>query len=139
MPQVVIQAPPDKVFEAMCDLTRHAKWAPHDLEIVAGQEGTPAVGHTFTSSHKGKAPDQLAITEMVPNQRVAFHSVMANKWELDFKMTAAPQGEGTLVTRSGKLTKVPLLLTPMKLLIALAGPMGDKKLLNGMKADLEGG
>ncbi len=63
---------------------------------------------------------------------------MANKWELAFEMTVAPQGEGTLVTRSGRLTKVPLLLTPMKLLIAMAGPMGDKKLLNNMKADLEG-
>ena len=137
MPRIVIQAPPDKVFEAMCDLTRHAKWAPHDLEIVAGQEGTPAVGHTYTSSHKGSAADELTITEMVPNQRVAFHSNMPNHWEFDFEMTAAPQGEGTVVTRSGRLTKTPLLLTPMKLLVAMVGPMGDKKLLNGMKADLE--
>jgi uncharacterized protein YndB with AHSA1/START domain len=135
----MIQAPPDKVFEAMCDLTRHAKWASHDIEIVAGQEGVPAVGHTYTSSHKGKAPDQLSITEMVPNQIVGFHSVMANHWELDFEMTTAPQGDGTVVTCSGKLTKVPLILTPMKLLVAMVGPMGDKKLLNGMKADLEGG
>ncbi len=59
MPQVVIQASPDSVFEAMCDLTRHAKWASHDIEIAAKQEGAAAVGHTYTSSHKGKAPDQL--------------------------------------------------------------------------------
>lgn len=138
MPSIHIAAPTDQVFEAMCDLTRHAKWASHEIEIAAGQEGAPAVGSTYTSSHKGKAPDRLTITDMTPGQRLGFHSVMANNWELDFEMTVSPDGEGTLVSRSGKLTKVPIFLAPMKLLIAMAGPMGDKKLLNGMKSDLEG-
>ena len=66
MPNVYIQAPIDQVFEAMCDLTRHAKWATHDIAIQAWQDGLPAVGNTYTSSHKGGAPDQLTITEMSP-------------------------------------------------------------------------
>ena len=45
MAKVFIQAPPSRVFEAMCDLTRHAKWAVHE---EAGQRGRPAVGNTYT-------------------------------------------------------------------------------------------
>ena len=138
MPSVFIQAPTDKVFEAMCDLTRHAKWAKHDIVIEAGQEGPPAVGNTYTSSLKGKPPDQLTVTDMTPNERFVFHSVMPNKWELDHLMTASPQGDGTLVTRTGKITKIPALMAPLKLLVAIVGPMDDKKLLNNMKTDLEG-
>ena len=84
MPSVFIQAPTDKVFEAMSDLTRHVKWAQHDIAIQAGQEGTPAVGNTYTSSHKGGSPDRLTVTEMASNERFGFHSVMPNNWELDF-------------------------------------------------------
>jgi len=137
MPSINIQAPVDEVFKAMCDLTRHAKWAAHDISVEAGQEGPPAVGNTYTSSHQGKAPDQLTVTEMRPNERFAFHSVMPNNWELDFTMSIGQQVEGTRVTRTGRITKMPLLMTPMKLLIALVSPVFDKKFLNNMKADLE--
>ena len=138
MPSIFIQAPTEKVFEAMCDLTRHATRAHHNIAIEAGQEGPPAVGNTYTSSHKGGQPDRLTVTEMTPNERFVFRAVMPNKWELDHSMTTSAQGEGTLVTRDCKITKIPILMSPMKLLIAMVGPMGDKKLLNNMKSDLEG-
>ena len=51
MPSINIQAPVDEVFKAMCDLTHHTQWATHELSIEAGQEGPPAVGNTYTSSH----------------------------------------------------------------------------------------
>ncbi len=137
MPSIHIQAPVDQVFEAMCNLTSHAKWAAHDISIEAGQEGPPAVGNTYTSSQQGKTPDQLTVTEMRPNERFTFHSVMPNNWELDFTMTVGQQVEGTRVTRGGKVTKIPLLMTPMKLLVALASSGPEKKFLNNMKADLE--
>ena len=137
MPSVFIQAPTDKVFEAMCDLTRHVKWANHNIAIQAGQEGPPAVGNTYTSSHKGGSPDRLTVTEMAPNERFGFHSIMPNNWELDFSMTTSPQGEGTVVTRECKITKIPILMPPMKLLFGLVGPRFDKKSLDNMKADLE--
>ena len=140
MPSVFIQAPTDKVFEAMCDLTRHAKWASHSITIEAGQEGPPAVGNTYTSSHaKAKAPDRLSVTEMTPSQRFVFHSVMPNNWELDFTMTSSAQGDGTLVSREGKIAKMPAYMLPMKLLFPVIAGMADKKMLNNMKADLEGG
>lgn len=139
MPSIHINAPVDQVFEAMCDLTRHAKWATHDITIEAGQEGPPAVGNTYTSSHQGKTPDQLTVTEMRPNERFAFHSVMKpNKFELDFAMTVSEQVEGTMVTRQGKITKIPAMMLPMKLIFGMVTSGPEKKFLNNMKADLEG-
>ena len=126
MSSINIQAPVDQVFEAICDLSRHAKWAAHDITIEAGQEGPPAVGNTYTSAHQGKTPDQLIITELRPNERFAFHSVMPNKFELDFTMTVSQQVEGSRVTRQGKVTKIPLLMTPLKLLVAMASAGPEK-------------
>ena len=139
MPSVFIQAPTERVFEAMCDLKRHAKWAHHNISIEAGQEGAPAVGHTYNSSEKGATPDQLTVTDIVPNQLFKFHSVMSRGmgWEFDHTMTATPDGEGTVVTRGAKVTKFPILMLPMRLIIPLVGPSFHKKLLNNMKADLE--
>ena len=122
MPSVFIQAPSDKVFGAMSDLTHHTKWAQHNIAIEAGQDGPPAVGNTYTSSHKGGSPDRLTVTEVAGNERFGFHSMMPNNWELDFSMTASPQGEGTLVTRDCKVTKIPILLSPMKLIFGLVAP-----------------
>ena len=108
MPSVIIQAPPDVVFEAMCDLTRHPKWAKHDIVIEAGQEGLPAVGNAYSSSEKGATPDQLTVTELVPNELLKFHSHMSRGmgWDFDFTMTARPEGDGTMVTRDAKITKL---------------------------------
>ncbi len=137
MASIFVQAPTDQVFDAMCDLTQHAKWAAHDIAIQAGQEGPPAVGNSYTCSHKGKAGDQVTITEIAENQQLGFHVVMPNKWELDWSMAVTPQGEGTLVTRDGKITKMPALMAPMKLVVALVAPRFEKKFLNNMKEDLE--
>ena len=110
MPSIVINAPPGKVFEAMSDLTRHAKWAKHQIVIEAQQEGPPAVGNTYTSQEKSATPDRLTITEIVPNELFRFHSRMDRGmgWEFDFTMTAKPDGEGTLVTREGVMIETTL-------------------------------
>ena len=76
MPSIVIKAPPDKVFEAMSDLTRHASWAKHDIVITGDQEGSPAVGNTYSSSKAGGKPYRLTITSLTPNKSIDFHVVM---------------------------------------------------------------
>ena len=42
MSSIVINAPPDKVLEAISDLTRHANWAVANISIIAEQESPPA-------------------------------------------------------------------------------------------------
>ena len=138
MTSIVINAPPDKVFEAISDLTRHAKWAKHQIQIEAQQEGPPAVGNTYTSQEKNNTPDRLTVTELVPKHLFRFHSRMDRGmgWEFDHTMTAKPDGEGTTVTRKSEVTKFPIFMLPMRLMIPLM-PSGDKQLLSNMKADLE--
>ena len=138
MPSIIIKAPPDKVFEAMSDLTRHASWAKHDIVITGDEEGSPAVGNTYSSSKAGGKPDRLTITSLTPNESINFHVVMPNKWELDWQMSVAPDGDGTKVERTGRITTIPWYMAPMKLLYSMAAPMDDKKSTQNMKADLEG-
>jgi uncharacterized protein YndB with AHSA1/START domain len=138
MPQILIKAPADRVFKAMCDLPSHAKWAAHDIEIKPVKQGPAKVGSEYTSQHKkAKRPDRVTVTEMVADKRFGFHVIMPNKWEMDYAMTTSPQGGGTLVTRQGKMTKLPLMMAPMKLLVPILAGGGDKKFLSKMKADLE--
>ena len=137
MGTVTVNAPVEKVFEAICDLTRHANWAAADIAITADQEGPPAVGHTYSSGKVGGKPDRVTITSMTPNESLGFHVVMPNKWELDWQMSVTADGEGSKVDRKGRITKIPWFLTPMKLLVAVATPGPEGKMAKKMKADLE--
>ncbi len=137
MGKITVNAPVDKVFEAVSDLTRHAGWAAHSIDITSETEGPVAVGHMYSSGKSGGKRDQITITDLVPNERLGFHVVMPNKWELDWEISVSPDGDGTSVERKGRITSIPTLMTPMKLLYALAAPMDEKKLAKKMKADLE--
>lgn len=137
MGTIIVNAPVEKVFEAICDLTRHANWAAHDIAITADQEGPSAVGHTYSSSKKGGTPDRVTITSMTPNKDLGFHVVMPNNWELDWQMTVTPDGDGTRVERQGRITKIPWYVSPLKLVFAMVAPMDENKMAKKMKADLE--
>ena len=137
MGKITVNAPVDKVFEAVSDLTRHAGWAAHSIDIASETEGPVAVGHKYSSGKSGGKRDQITITDFVPNERLGFHVVMPNKWELDWQISVSPAGDGTSVERKGRITSIPALMTPMKYLYALAAPMDEKKLAKKMKADLE--
>ena len=137
MGTVMVNAPVEKVFEAISDLTRHANWAAADIMITADQEGPPAVGHTYSSGKEGGKPDRVTITSMTPNESLGFRVVMPNKWELDWMMSVKADGEGTRVERSGRITKIPWYMAPMKLLVAIATPGPEGKMAKSMKADLE--
>ena len=138
MGTVTVNAPVDKVFEAICDLTRHADWAAADIVITADQEGPPAVGHTYSSGKDGGKPDRVTITSITPNKSLGFHVVMPNNWELDWQISVTPDGDGTRVERSGRITKIPWFMAPMKLLVAVATPGPEGKMAKKMKEDLEG-
>lgn len=139
--QVFINAPPDEVFPAISDLTRHAPWATHALEIEAMSDGKPAVGSEYKCSHKNKEGDRVTITGISPNERFSFHAVMPNRMEVAHIMTLTPQNEGTVVAHEISLAKVPGLMALFKplmvLLVNLAAKGPDGKFLNNMKAELE--
>ena len=139
MGSVTVNAPVDKVFEAVSDISRHAQWAVHDIVITGDQEGPAAVGNTYSSTKAGGKPDRVTITSVTPNESIGFHVVMPNKWELDWQVSVSPDGDGTRVERKGKITSIPWFMSPMKLLYGMVAPMDEKKLAKKMKADLENG
>jgi hypothetical protein len=63
---------------------------------------------------------------------------MPNGWELDWTITLTAQGEATEVERTVKVTKIPTSMKPMLLVIAMVGPIFERKLARKMKAELEG-
>lgn len=77
------------------------------------------------------------MTELVPNERIGFHSVMPNGWEFQHTLSCASQAGGTLVTRDGKLTKLPAAMFLMRLLVPIVGGRINNKFLKNMKSDLE--
>ena len=127
----------DAVYGAIMNLPRHADWATHDLEIEAVDNSPLAVGKTFTSSHRGNAPDQVTITELVPGERFGFDVVIANGLKVSHTITVSEESGGALVTRESRCTEAPGLKVLLRPLLALVLPMGAKKNLKSMKSQLE--
>ena len=95
MGKITVNAPVDKVFEAVNDLARHAGWAAHSIDISSEMDGPVAIGHKYSSNKSGGKRDRITITDFVPDERVGFHVVMPNKWVLDWQISDSPAGDGT--------------------------------------------
>ena len=78
--------------------------------------------NTYSSSKAGGKPDRLTITSLTPNESIDFHVVMPNKWELDWQMSISPNGDGTKVKRTGRITTIPWYMASM------AATMDGKKI-----------
>ena len=139
--QVFVNAPPEQVFPAVSDLTRHAKWSSHGIEIEPVGSEAGQVGSEYRCIHKSKDGDRVTVTEISPDERFAFHVVMPNKFELDHTMTLTPQDGGTLLVHNANLSKLPgpmALFKPMLLaMIALTAGGPEGKFLKNLKAELE--
>ena len=76
--QVVIDAPPDKVFSYLTDFDRHHEWLGIGVppEIEKTSEGPVGVGTTFKSMEVAVWPwrykADIVVTEYAPNERLAF-------------------------------------------------------------------
>jgi uncharacterized protein YndB with AHSA1/START domain len=139
MGKTTVNAPIDKVFEAVSDLTRHADWAAHAISITAETEGPVMIGHTYSSGKSGNKLGRLQVTELEPNDHFRFQVVMPNGWELDWAITPMANGEGAEVDRKVKVTKMPTYMKPALLAIAMVGSIFVRKMAKKMKADIEGG
>src|SRR3972149_3930304 len=99
--QIVINAPAEKVFSYLADLTRHSEWAQpgHRLEIEKTSGGPIGQGTVFRSvGHQfGRNEDTVTITEYVPNQRIVYESAgNAGLMRHTFELTPAEGGgQGT--------------------------------------------
>ena len=97
MGKITVNAPVDKVSEAVSDLAWHAGWATHSIDISSEMDGPVAVGHKYSSNKSGGKRGRITITDFVTDERVGFHVVMPNKWVLDWQISVSPAGDGTSV------------------------------------------
>ena len=139
--QVTINAPAEKVFNYVADISKHGEWGNpgQKLQVEKTSAGPIGQGSTFKSTGQqfGTQNDTITITEYVPNQRVAFESQgKAGLFRHAFEI--APAGSGVQLTKSADVLKAGfpfVLFQPMVQMFVLPGAL--KSDLGRIKAKLE--
>jgi uncharacterized protein YndB with AHSA1/START domain len=137
---VHIQAPPERVWALVSDITNTGKFSPETFEAewLDGATG-PAVGTRFRGHvrRNGRGPvywTQCKITVCEPGREFVFAvggpgGKPVNTWGYRFE----PSGDGTDVTESFELTDTPVL----RLYWKLAGKARGRTNAKGMRTTLE--
>jgi uncharacterized protein YndB with AHSA1/START domain len=135
-----IQAPPSQVFAYVSDLTKHAEWAQHGLQVRQTSAGRPGMGATFESTAKqfGTQRETQTVTEYSPPSRFAFEA----KGKLGLARHAfdlSPSDGGTRVSKTMEITQPSLMAKITAPMIASQTKKGLGVDLERIKARLEGG
>lgn len=111
--KIQVNAPPEKVYDYVADVSRHAEWASQadEMNIKADSPGAPAVGKTYTAEGTllGKRnPSKVTITALDRPRTVEIEAEDGTSISGHvFKFM--PQDGGTLVTRQIYGVKQPFL------------------------------
>lgn len=135
-----IDAPIDRVFRTVADVTQLSKALPHIVNIEFLTETTAGVGTRFRETrlmNGRKAATVLEVAELVENDRVRF--VADNYGSIwDSLFTVCPEGNGTLLTMTMEAKSYKLL---SRIMNALTKGMITKAVgrdLDAVKAYCEG-
>lgn len=137
---LTVNAPPEKVWALITDVTRIGEFSPETLEgrWIGGATG-PAIDAKFQGHVKrnGRGPMYWTTCRIVacePNREFAFAvEVRGVKSVNTWRYRLEPGDDGTSVTESYALT----LALPLQIYWTLFGPMRAKTNRNGMRATLE--
>ena len=130
--QITINAPAEKVFSYLADISRHSEWTrpAHKVEIQKTSDGPVGKGATFKSvGHQfGKNEDVLTITEYTPNTRLVVEA-NGNAGLIRHSFDLTPSDGGVQVTKGFDIVqpKFPLsVLQPVLRAFVLPGALsGD--------------
>ena len=138
---VTIDAPPDKVWPWVADLTKHPEYSPkpYEVELVSGEPGKVgtryrSVGAIPNDKHHG---NEVEVVESVPNERFVLRAdddlgAFMNTYVL------RPAGSGTKVSHTlvfPPLKGAPAMAVPI--LFPLVGKRDMRKRLQLLKAKVE--
>ncbi|MEA2646957.1 MAG: Polyketide cyclase / dehydrase and lipid transport [Chloroflexota bacterium] len=91
----ILPAPPEEVYAAISDLTRHPEWAadPVEIQLVEG-DGGPGSRYSSTATSKGKRiTADITVTDATPPGRFAFDvSDLTGQYRHVFTVTAVDGG-----------------------------------------------
>jgi uncharacterized protein YndB with AHSA1/START domain len=138
---VTIDAPPEKVWPFIADVSRHSEWSPKPFsaELVSGETGK--VGSRYRS--KGWVPgekehaNEVEIVESVPFERLALRSE-DGLGEFSNSYTLRASGAGTEVSHTlvfPPLKGVTALMVPLA--FPLVGKPDGRKRMKLLKAKVE--
>ena len=100
--QIVIDAPMEKLFPYLADITRHAEWgqAGHKLEIEMTSERPIREGSTFRSIGQqfGRNEDTVTITEYISDRHIVYEAE-GNAGTIRHSFDLAPADGGVQVTK----------------------------------------
>ena len=126
------------MYAALSDLPRHAEWAVHSIAIEPVEPGPARVGGQYTSTHAyASGSDRLTITQLVPNESIAFEVLMPNGFEFLHRLTLAPDGQGTRVERDVRVLRLPGLMALMRPLIPFIAREHEAGFMDNLKAALD--
>jgi uncharacterized protein YndB with AHSA1/START domain len=138
----MINAPVEKVWPLVSDLSKHPLWSPkpHSIELISGTEG--AVGSRYKSV--GEVPpadkhhkNEVAITEVIPNSKFVFEAYDENGTFIN-TFTLEAVGSGTKVTFQHDFPKmVGMGRVLLPLLLPIVGKRDGMVRLGQLKAKAE--
>ena len=140
--QITINAPQEKVFNYLADISKHGEWGnpSQKLQVEKTSEGPIGQGSTFRSTGQqfGRQEDTVTITEYVPNQRIVFES-QGKAGVLRHTIEIAPSGDGVAVTKGYEIVKAafPFMLF-VPIVTTFVAPGAIKSDLERIKAKMEG-
>ncbi len=106
--KITINAPQEKVFNYVADISKHGEWgAPSQkLQVEKTSAGPIGQGSTFKSVGQqfGRQDDAVTITEYVPNRRVVYES-QGKAGQLRHWIEISPSGSGVEVEKGFDVVK----------------------------------
>ena len=142
--KIQVDAPPERVFDTVADVSRHGEWAnpKAGLQVEQVSGGATAEGSKFRSTQKFLGKDtgaDITVTRFQPSSVLAFEAVHPGKKgpeRYTSTFTFTPAGGGTLVER--EIDRDP----PMGVMGVIAKPAikaDAMKSLKRLKSTVEGG
>ena len=139
--KILINAPQEKVFNYLADVTKHGEWGnpSQKLEVKKTSDGPIGQGSTFQSTGQqfGQQNDTVTIKEYAPNRRVVYESqgkagLMRHSFDLE------PSGGGVEVTKTFEALKAgfPFVIF-QPIVMAFVAPGALKSDLGRIKAKME--
>jgi uncharacterized protein YndB with AHSA1/START domain len=132
--RILVQAPLQRAFEYVSDLTRHPEWSEGDLKIEEISPGPIATGKEYASRGEfgiqKERRNTVRITLYEPPHRFGFAANDPNAGEVIHVFTFKKQEQGVLIEREMTLALNPLVALVFRFLIYpfVGRPAMDKSL-----------
>jgi uncharacterized protein YndB with AHSA1/START domain len=137
---VHIDAPPERVYDLVADVTRMGEWSPETYRCKWVGAAEPAVGARFKGyNRRGRArwSNTLRVIAADPGREFAFRRDVLHCGVCDWRYRMEPEGTGTLLTESYEVVEPEWAITTWFNGVVLRVEDRDDDLARGMRTTLD--